>query len=262
VKKPGSRPATLGLPKSFTTLIDAADDWPYVDPDKDNTFGAVVPFADYQDHDPDMTVEPYSEDEPWGRMATETPREYQLFDFYRSLGLMRQKTAVAEHFGLSRNSIQMIAHGKNWDIRCRAWDDKLERIYTTELLLSVKDMAEIHAEKARAGIEALSVIFTAIGEQMTDPTELAFLMDELKTLPIKTQMQIAKGAAQVMPNLMGAERLARGLPTELSATIGMTEHRVTIQTTDDLATIIGGLIGPLAVAQSEFIEAEAIEPDD
>ena len=262
VKKPANRPVTLGLPRSFTTIIDAADDWPYPDPDADNTFGAVVSFSEYQDRDPDLSVEPYSEDEPWGRMATETPRDYDMFSYYRSLGITRQKTQVAEKFGLTRNTIAMAAHKRNWDARCRAWDEKLERIYTTELILGVKEMAAIHAEKARAGIEALSVVFTAIQEQVSDPTELAYLMDEIKTLPIKTQMAMAKGAAQVMPNLMGAERLARGLPTELTAAIGLNEHRVTIQSVDDLATIISGLAPALVVAQSDIIETEAVEPDD
>lgn len=250
------------LPKSWITLFDVADDWPYPDPDSNGLADPESSFIDFPSDPSSLPeIEPFSEDEPWGKMIAETNRDYELFSHYRAQGITRTKAKTANHFSLKRATVELKAGERNWDARCRSWDDYREKVYTAELILGVKEMAHKHAEIARGGIEALSVAFEAIIESMENPEDREELLAEINSLPIKQKLAIAQRSAQVIPNLMSAERLSRGLPTEISAELHLNETRVTIQTTDDLASILLGLVGPLAVAQSTVIDGEIVEDD-
>lgn len=251
-----SMTTTRDLPKSWQTFFDEATDWPYIDPDEN---GLADPEPSFVTYEPSADIEPFSEDEPWGIMATETDREYALFSHYRSLGITRTRTATAKHFSISTVHISKVSKERNWDARCRAWDDYREKIYTAELIMGVKEMAHKHAEIAREGVTALATTFEAIVSQLANEEDREQFLAQLAELPVKTQLAIAQRSAQVIPNLMSAERLSRGLPTEISAELHLTDARVTIQTTDDLYAIISGLAGPLAVARSSDPEEEIIE---
>lgn len=261
--KKGDRPSLNGLPESFRVALTEAEEWPYVNPDDNGLADPEPTFGEYPS-DPSLlpaNVEPFSEDEPWGKMLTESPRNYELFSHYRAQGITRTMTATADHFQITRNHVMAVASDKNWQARVKAWDDYRERIYTAELILGVKEMAHLHAEKAREGIEALSVAFTGIVEAMNDEERRAEFLAEINDLPAKTQLALAQGTARVLPNLMNAERLSRGLPTEISHQLHQHEARVTIQTTDDLADIILGIAGPLAVARSGEPEEETVDAE-
>jgi len=252
-----SRQNAIDLPDTWVTIIDAADEWPYLNPDAHGLLNPEVDFSDYPS-DPSLLpddIEPFSEDEPWGKMIAETNREYSQFSHYRAQGLTRTHTATSIHFGVKRTTISLLSKNRNWEARVQAWDLYRERVYTTELLLGVKEMAHTHAEVASRGIKALAI---------ENEGDRQAMFDELAELPVKTQLLLAQKSAAVLPNLMNAERLSRGLPTEISAELHLHDVRVSVQSTDDLANILLGLAGPLSVAQGDQsveIEAEAIEDD-
>jgi hypothetical protein len=186
---------------------------------------------------------PYSQEEPWGIMEGETDRQYQLFSYYRSLGLARTKGEVVKHFRISTNHIYKTAKENDWDARCRAWDMTRERLYTLELMEETREMAKAHGNIARKGVLALASVFEALVSRMEeDPERWA---DELAEMSTKQMMLIAQRSAQVIPNLMNAERLSRGMPTELVATHATADVNVNVQTTDDLAAILSGLFGAI-----------------
>lgn len=259
----GQRPSLAGLPESWQVALTEAEEWPFVDPDEHGLADPDPDFGEYPS-EPSLLpagIDPFTEDEPWGMMLTETPRQYELFSYYRSEGITRTIKATAEHFDLSRVYVTNIASQKNWQQRVRAWDDYRERVYTAELLMGVKEMAHEHAEIARDGIRALSIAFEGIAAGIKGDEAREEFLAEIADLPVKTQLALAQGSARVIPNLMNAERLSRGLPTEISHGLLLTETRVTVQTTDDLFDILTGLAGPLSVAQSEPIEGEVVEAD-
>ena len=253
---------TSGLPESWTVIFTEAENWPYVDPDENGLANPELSFNDFTS-DPEYLpeIEPFSEDEPWGKMISESDREYELFSEYRALGITRSRKKVADKMKLSKIRIDRLAKDRNWEARVQAWDTYRERVYTAELILGVKEMAHDHARIASEGVRALSTVFESIVETMEDEAERDAFLNELKTYPVKTRLAIAQGSARVIPSLMNAERLSRGLPTEISADLQFNETRVTVQTSDDLADILIGLVGPLSVAQSEPIEAEVIEDE-
>lgn len=262
-KPSGQRPSLKDIPEAWQVAVTEAEEWPYVDPDENGLADPDPSFNDYPS-DPESLpaeIEPFSEDEPWGQMLNETAREYEFFSHFRSQGITRTKRATARHFEVTPTHISTIATNRNWDARIKAWDDFRERVYTMELILGVKEMAHKHAEIAREGVEALATAFSGIVENMKDEEKKAEFLAEIADLPVKTQLALAQGSARVIPNLMNAERLSRGLPTEISHELHSHEARVTIQTTDDLYDIITAVVGPLAVARSEGVEEEVIEPE-
>lgn len=190
-----------------------------------------------------LDATPYSIEEPWGLMEGESSRDYQLFSHYRAQGLGRVKLQVAKHFKLSPPVIYRAAEANDWDHRCRAWDVYREKIYTAELVEQTRDMAKVHSNVARKGILALASAFENLVERMEADPEL--WKAGLEEIPTKQLMTIAQRSAQVIPNLMNAERLSRGMPTELISTHSTVDHNVNLQTTDDLALLLAGLFGAI-----------------
>ena len=232
-----SRADLAKLPSSWQTVIEKAEEWPFVDPDV-MLDAKTESFADYPaDAVPDDIV-PFSEFEPWGKMDTESNRDYELFSEYRALGLSRTFTATAKHFSISQTYISKVANKHDWVERIRAWDDYREQIYTTEVIEGVRKMAKDHSGIASKGIQSMSIVFDELLDRAeNDPLH----EEEMATLGLRSLFGLAEKAARVIPNLMNAERLSRGLPTELSAQVVVKENRVVIQTTDELAEIIQGL---------------------
>lgn len=209
---------------------------------------------------------PYSVEEPWGMMEGEREREYQLFSYYRSLGLGRVKGEVAKHFEISGPYIYRIAKENDWDSRVRAWDIFRERIYTAELTEETREMAKVQANIARKGLMALGSAFEALVTRMEADPEL--WQQELDEIPTKQLMMIAQRSAQVIPNLMNAERLSRGMPTDIIATHTVVDHNVNVQTSDDLFAILTGLFGAIgpgrdgSIGTSEEDVIDAVVVDD
>lgn len=252
------------LPASWRTTIEASEEWPFVDPDE--AMSKPDPsFSDYPADSAPPEIIPFSEFEPWGMMDEETDRDYELFSYYRAMGLTRTQAETARHFGISQTYINKISSKRNWDERVRAWDQYREQVYTTEVIEGVRKMAKDHADIASKGIRALSKIFDELLKRVEDPTEMD--MNELEELSFRGVFSLAEKAAKAIPNLMNAERLSRGLPTQLSAHVVVKDTRVTIQTTDELAEIVFGLQSVLSPpgengdepGNEEVIEVEGTE---
>lgn len=247
---PGRKP-TINDPLWRQALEQAAE-YPYPDPDEALNQPGPDPDQFMQTH-PQLAIQPaeYTETEPWGQMERESDASYEKFTYYRSLGSARTLLAVAEKFGNDPTSISLLGKKHHWHRRIRAWDEYREKVYTVELVEQTKSMAHQHAEVAAKGIRSLATVFDAIEQKYeADPTEF---MADLTTRDAKQLFNMARAAAQVLPNLMNAERLSRGLPTEISASLNVHEHRITIQTRDELAEIAFGLADVLAGSQEETV---------
>lgn len=252
----------------WRVALEEADEWPYPDPDE--AFGptpslddAVPPSAPtltlvHSKTDPDDDIV-FSEDEPWGRMTGESDRQYLYFTAFRNLGLARDLKVISNRYNVSRAYLWDVAKKFNWEDRLLAWDLLREKIYTREMLQGVRDMAKEHVEIAREGLSSLASVFHAITRRrLKDP---ALFDAELDNLPIKSLVTIAQRSAQVVPNLMAAERLARNMPTELVAV--QIDQKVTVSI-DDLTDIVAGLtkaLPPRSDPGPGFIDAEVVDDD-
>ena len=231
---------------SWVTAVEAALDWPTPSPEEALS-EPITPFSEVSDNG--LEPAPYTDYEPWGQMDGETARSFQLFDFYRSLGITRTRADVAKHFKISRTRVDKIAREYLWDDRIRAWDEYRERQYTASIIEGTKEMALEHAQTARNGIMALSRAFDAINHRFEDDPEE--FQAELRDMKPTQLFGLAQKAAQVIPNLMSAERTSRGLPSEITASVVREEKSITLQSSDELAEILVGVAGALGFSIDE-----------
>jgi len=240
------------VPESWRTAVEKAEDWPFVDPDVMLNTPAKS-FSDYPADVVPSDIIPFSEFEPWGKMEEETGRDYELFSHYRASGLTRSQSATARFFKISQTYVSKVYHKRDWEERAQSWDKYREQVYTTEVIEGVKAMAREHAGIANKGIKALSIVFDELLSRVEDNDPIH--QQEIKELGLKPLFALVDKAARAIPNLMNAERLSRGLPTELSAQVIVREDRILVQSTDELAEIVKGL-------QSVFESTQLDEPED
>lgn len=251
------------IPVTWRKAIKDAGEWPFVDPDVMHE-EEVDSFGDFPSDPEDIPeapkeLVPYSEFEPWGRMEEETDRDYELFSHYLASGLGRTYGGTARHFRISQPYVSKRAQKHDWGDRVKAWDDYRERVYTSLVIEKTKKMAEEHAGIAAKGIAALSIVFDEILKRADDPELMTLELNEMSTRALFT---LADKAARALPNLMGAERLSRGLPTELTAEVQVKENRVTIQTTEELSEIINGLQQVLDTGDDDGVDDEVIDVEE
>lgn len=246
------------IPESWRTVMSKAEEWPFPNPD-DMLDTPVESFADYPSDEIPADIVPFSEFEPWGKTDAETNRDYELFSHYRALGLSRTFASVARHFDITPVYIGKVAARHDWLDRVTEWDRYREKVYTTEVIDRTKKMAEEHAEISKKGVRALSIAFDELLERIesNDPVH----QEEMRELSLRSLYTMVEKAARVLPNLMNAERLSRGLPTELSAQMVIREDRIVVQTTDELVNVLEGLNLVLSNALPSP-EGEEIEIED
>lgn len=205
---------------------------------------------------PKLPDRPEGYREPWGRQPEETDREFQLFKIYRDLGPARSFQAAAEKAGVKRERLYEVSSKRHWRDRIAAWDFEQDRIYQQQTLVQIRKMAGRHAQKMVEYLEALSVAPQALLRKFQDNPDL---IDELSEKDTKTLFQMVVQASRVTPAIMSAERLSRGMPTEITSHTEQVEHHVVdAPDRDFLAGVIAGLIGS-GVYPSEIVDTVGVE---
>lgn len=180
-------------------------------------------------------IDATGENEAWYQIDGETDRSYELFTAFLGLGMGRTKQEVADQFGLSGTHVRKLASDHDWNARAREYDQWRQRIWSATIAEKTMEMAQRHGDVAARGIKTLAMVFEA-AEQKGDS-----MMAELSSLGAKELLRYVRDAARAIPALMNAERLSVGMPTEINQNQHVTSHEVTIQTTDELAELIGNL---------------------
>jgi len=256
-------------PESISDAIDSAlaatDDFPddHAAPSADLTDDALLPVMDTHDE--------AGNPNPWAQLDTESPRAYALFRAYLSQPRSeRTQTAVARRFDISTASVSSTAGKYEWTLRARKWDEARDRIYQAQVLDKMREMGERHGDKLERAIEAIAAPLEAMASRIEKNPDA--VMAELEDKDIAYLHNLAVKSARALPQLMQTERLARGLPTEITANIhsGVVEH---VHTPDlsEVATILQGLadagaiqlnggriidVGEVADAESEPVHSD------
>jgi len=161
--------------------------------------------------------------EPWNRLADEKDRAWEVFRYYRDLGPARTIKAVVQHFGYANaTSVQNTYVTKyDWRERVLAYDQYEDRIYNAKRATAIKEMADRHSTDLVGFIEALAVPFTALKQKLeSDPDSL----DDLTESTVKQLIDLSVKAGRIIPSMMAAERLARGMSTEVIEIRGEVTH--------------------------------------
>ena len=202
----------------------------------------------------------------WERQINESARDFDLFRAYRDMGTARSHSKVAEQVGMTTMSVSQVASRRNWTERIRRFEMWQDQLYQDTLRQETLDMARRHAVEAQKTLDALMAPIRALQDRINENPEL--VQAELEDKDIKVLMGMVQQSARVMPSTMNAERLARGLPTEITQTEGTIHHEVDHGNTERLTDIILALKaadlldGPAPARDvGEIIDAEGYEVD-
>ncbi len=193
--------------------------------------------------------------QPWAQYDDETPKAYALFQFYCSLPrASRSYAAVDTHYGF-HGTTSSYANKYEWGDRVLAWDAERDRLYQIEVIEEIQAMGRRQGEQLAEAISATSLPLATLAQKMEDDPEAVAAELDSKTITQLHAMSVK--AARGLPNLMASERLARGLPTEITHTIhsGKIEH----VHTPDLSEVTEILQGLIAAGSVELVGGAIID---
>jgi len=201
---------------------------------------------------------------PWERMPSETNKSWAGFLYYREMGPSRTYLAIKAKGG------RTFSHGWPdkfyWRERVQAYDNYMAAVAEAEYVMATKEMAQRHAKAAGKALDALMAPINALQLQMEEDPDA--VMDHLKSEDPKKLISMIQASSRVLQPIMNAERLAQGMPTEV--TQASTETQVTVNNADPdrLAHLVEALVGTGVLdalvgkrGTSEVIDAPSYEVD-
>jgi len=217
--------------------------------------------------------------EPWDRQPDESDYMWDLFKHYRDDGLKRSYRKTQEWVMANRDlwadskkvkaklshtkpNISDYSRKHNWRERVFKFDAEQERLYQIERSVAIREMADRHAVNIVEAIEMLMVPTRALSHAMeSDPEFLA----KLSTTNANKLVAMVTSASRTIPGLMSAERLARGMPTEIVG--GIVEHHIVDAVERDQIGEILAILGQAGVLDDgggdsgpgEIVDAEVVE---
>jgi hypothetical protein len=212
---------------------------------------------------------------PWERLPKEPPYAWAAFSHYRDAGAGRTFLGTAEwafenNLGKAptntldkyRNAIRRFRDLYRWNERCFAYDAEQERLYQMARSEAIRDMAARHEGQIEEAIDGLMVPVNALTAAMSE--DEAFMAD-LTNMDKKKLISLANLAARTIPSLMAAERLSRGMPTEIVS--GKVEHQhVQVVERDQIGAVLEilGQAGVLNVGRpdsgsGDIVDASVVE---
>lgn len=157
---------------------------------------------------------------PWEQQEGETPRAFGGFQVYKDLGPSRSLNATAESlFGKKKAKTQLRTVSRwssqwRWVDRARAWDRFATRQQNQanlkERRRQGREAAQWQADQARA----LMAVCLAPADALQKKIAKAASGKGLEDLGLKDLGWLTLTAGKIMPGLIKAERLARGMDDE------------------------------------------------
>lgn len=214
--------------------------------------------------------------QPWDRQDKESTANYAMFLDYRDQGPGRTVKAAGVKFQFDgveadwNRQTYYTSSKNNWKARALAWDSDQERQYQLARSQAIRDMVVRHEDQVKTAIDSLMVPIEALSIAIRNDPDF---MNKLSKADAKKLIQMSNQSARTIPALMSAERLARGMPTEIVG--GTIDHRHTVEMERDqigeILEVLAGTgvldVGGQGFGTSEIIEAEVVDvhpvpPDD
>jgi len=191
--------------------------------------------------------------QPWDMRDDESSYEYQLFCAFRDMGLSRVLKNVEEYVYVNIDDfktkrvpaypqIYKVSRKHDWKERAASWDQHEEHAYQVARAQSIRAMVTRHEENIVEAISGLMMPIRALALRMeNDPNFISSLSGK----SVDKLITMANRSARTIPSLMQAERLARGMPTEIVA--GTIDHEHTIAVEKDQIGDILAILGQAGV---------------
>ena len=223
-----------------------------------------------------LVAVPAEYQEPWDKRNNEKDLDYAKFLHYRDQGPGRTIIATHIHFhgerelsptsrypeGTPRNISYEVSKKGEWKTRASLWDDDQERQYQLARSQAIREMVGRHEDQVERAIDSLMVPIEALSLAIeTDPD----FMSNLSKQDARKLISISNQAARTIPSLMSAERLARGMPTEIVGGTIDHNHHVTVER-DRIGEILEVLAGAgqlddgsRSLGSGEIVDAEVVD---
>jgi hypothetical protein len=146
--------------------------------------------------------------EPWDQRADESTVAYADFCVYRDLGPQRSQQKAAKALGKTRQHLSIVSSRHDWVDRAGAWD--LEQDRQRRLAMQAENVAAArrHAQQMQGALQALSLPNLEVLRRVAQDQDL------LHKMPFEQLLDLAVKASRVLPRLVVADRLSRGMSTE------------------------------------------------
>lgn len=152
--------------------------------------------------------------EPWEQLDDETAKNFEAFAIYRDMPpSARSLASVGRILGKSTALMERWSRQYNWIDRVRAFDQWRDATKRAKLEQEYERMAERHATQAQALAQALMLPAQQLLKRLSENPEQIY--NEMSAMELAEQLTIMSRMASVWPNVMKAERLSRGQPTEV-----------------------------------------------
>jgi len=213
--------------------------------------------------------------QPWDRQDGENAYQYKMFLHYRDQGLVRTVKATHEHFASmvgesptkkikthNVNWLYQVSTKHRWKDRAYQWDQHEETQYQLARSEAIREMVDRHERDVSDAIEGLMTPIRALQHRIENDPDF---IDSLSQASAAKLIDMANKASRTIPSLMSAERLARGMPTEIVG--GTVEHQlVSTVDRDQIGEILevleraGALnVGRGGLGAGEIVDAEVVD---
>jgi len=213
--------------------------------------------------------------QPWDRLPAETDYAWALFSYFKNLGIRRSFKAVyvwahenelgaheSRTLDKYRRVVRSYRSKHRWSDRVFSYDKEQDRLYQMARSEAIREMAIRHEGQIEKAINGLMVPIDALTVAMSDNDEF---MADLTNMDKKKLISLANLAARTIPSLMAAERLSRGMPTEIVTGVVEHQHVVSVER-DQIGNVLEvlGQAGVLDVGYSDsgtgdIVDAEVVE---
>ncbi len=234
----------------------------------------ALPKADVERFVPAVTTD-VEYRQPWEQTEGENGFQYLLFSHYRDQGVGRTIAEVSRHFNshpedlggkdvkrVNPNYTHQLSKKFNWKSRVLAFDNEQERIYQLARSEAIRAMVDRHETRIVDAIDSLMAPINALNHAISSDPDF---VKNLSKTDARKLISMSNQAAKTIPSLMNAERLARGMPTEIVG--GTIDHNHTVEIERDR---IGEILGILADAgvlndglaglgAGEVVDAEVVD---
>lgn len=172
--------------------------------------------------------------EPWEQLPQESAKAFEAFVLYRDMPpSARGLSNVGKVLSKSTTLMSRWSSAYLWVDRCRAFDRFRDLTKQAKLEQEYERMAERHSTQAQAIAQALMLPAQQLLKRLSEDPEA--LYDELSAMELAEQLTLMSRMAAVWPNVMKAERLSRGQPTEVigGPAEGAFEHVIRLEPGQD-----------------------------
>lgn len=160
-----------------------------------------------------LTIDP-DDAAPWERQPGETERQYEFFIAYRDQEGKRGYEALARTLRVSGQRLREVSLRNRWPERCLAWDRMRQQRRDAAKAEADRRLEQRHGGAANALYQM--AMRGMLPQPLLGPNDQALIDRDGQPIYRPPTLRELAGAATVLDKAIHHERLAAGLPTDIT----------------------------------------------